>query len=92
MAKYNNQILTELFCLNCGNRGIPIYRQRNKIREAGHRKALYCIHCKETVNHYECRNSNEVLDFKSRFATGEFTAEAKDSIAFIKAEKGSLIY
>ena len=91
MAKYNNQILTDLFCLNCGNKGIPIYRKRNGIREAGHRKALYCIHCRETVNHYECRNSSEIYDFKQRFAAGEFAEEAKNSIAYIKAEKGSMI-
>lgn len=90
MAK-NNQVFTELFCLNCGNKGIPIYRQRNKMRETGHRKALYCIHCRETVNHYECRTPNEAVEFKERFSAGEFAEEAKNSIAYIKAEKGSLI-
>lgn len=91
MAKYNNQILTDLFCLNCGNKGIPIYRKKSSIREAGHRKALYCINCKETVNHYECRNINEIYDFKQRFQSGEFAEEAKNSIMYIKQEKGSLI-
>lgn len=60
----------------CGKEGIPIQRQRGKQRENGHRKVLYCINCKKSVNHIECKTDEDVFDFKTKYAAGDFIAEA----------------
>lgn len=91
MAK-NNFISSDFYCLCCGHKGIPIPRLRGRERAQGHRKALYCIYCKETVNHYECRNEMEAIEFKNKFTIGEFAEEAKQSMAYTKQEKGSVLY
>lgn len=76
----------DFYCLQCGNRGIPILRGRGYERERFHRKKLYCIYCKEEVNHMELRNDDEIFLFKEAFAAGEFIEEAKESIDYIRAE------
>lgn len=65
-------ITHEFYCVRCGNRGIPIARNEAAQREKGHLKKLYCIHCKEEVNHYECRNEQDVKKFKMKFERGDF--------------------
>lgn len=43
------------YCVNCGNKGIPIMRSRGDEREAGHLKRLFCLKCQEEWNHVECK-------------------------------------
>lgn len=71
---------TQLYCMNCGRKGIPIVRKKSKQKEKFHRKKLYCIHCKREVNHIECRTDEDVLTFKRQFAAGEFKEEALESM------------
>ena len=77
----------DFYCLYCGNRNISVLRPRGFLRERGHRKVLYCPHCKHTVNHYECRDEAEVFDFKEKFIEGVFVEEAIESIQFIREEE-----
>ena len=63
MRSPNSTVLCEFYCVKCGNKGIPIQRKPWKKREAGHLKKLYCLHCKEEVNHAECHpGSNYTYD------------------------------
>ena len=80
-------VSNRFFCLSCGREGIPLARHAGKQREKNHRKKLYCIHCKETVNHIECKNEIDVREFREDFERGVFLNEAKESMAFIQNEK-----
>ena len=82
MGKYYS--VHDFYCLKCGNKGLPIQRGRNLQREKFHRKKLYCIHCKEEVNHIECRNELEVKKFLKNFKEGKYIDEADASISFIR--------
>lgn len=66
---------SRFFCTECGNQGIPIIRKNCKLREKGHLKKLYCIHCKKDTNHVEIKeddHSYEYEDFLLEFRTGRF--------------------
>lgn len=71
---------SSFYCMNCGEKGIPVCRKKSKQKGKHHRKKLYCIHCKNEVNHIECRNDVEVEEFKKAFAAGEYKEEALESI------------
>ena len=73
------------YCLQCGNRGIPLARKESSRKEKFHRKKLFCIHCKEEVNHIECRNELEIEEFIENFRNGVYIDEAKDSISHVRA-------
>ena len=75
-------MVSEFWCINCGNKGIPILRGRGRMREQGHRKALYCITCKTVINHVETRNEDEAQLFREEFAEGQYAEEALRSIAY----------
>lgn len=74
----------DFYCINCGNKGIPLTRQGNKKKGEGHRKNMYCYHCKHTVNHVECRSMDEVKQFQFQFANGDFKEEAERELAYEK--------
>jgi hypothetical protein len=71
---------SQFYCLACGRRGIPCLRPHSHQRASGHRKKLYCIHCKQVINHYECRSDEDRIEFEERFEAGEFQEEARISI------------
>ena len=50
-----NYQISDFYCTQCGNKGIPIVRKKGQDREAGHLKNLFCLHCKTTTNHCEIR-------------------------------------
>ena len=68
--KYNE---SSFYCLKCGQRGIPVVRPGARLRASGHYKKLWCCHCKEELNHYECLFPQDYEDFKEKFDAGEFT-------------------
>lgn len=80
-------VMSDFYCLQCGNRGIPLPRSKGHRREKFHRKKLYCPHCKTDVNHAEVKNYTEVLEFKENFNKGIYAVEAKESISFIEKER-----
>lgn len=77
----------DFYCLKCGQLGIPIMRQRGHERGKFHRKKLYCLRCKQEVNHMECRTDEEVREFKDAFERGEFVNEAEESICYVRSER-----
>lgn len=72
------------YCMNCGKKVYELMRPVSHQYGKHHRKALYCPWCKLTVNTIECRNDNEVYEFKEAFAAGEYKEELKESLDFIK--------
>ena len=48
-----------------------------------HRKKLYCIHCKQEINHVECKTYEEVEEFRINFENGVYKDEAEESIRYI---------
>ena len=55
MAKNKSFTTSDFYCTRCGRQGIPIARRLGAEREAGHLKRLYCLYCREEVNHVECK-------------------------------------
>lgn len=72
MAK---MIISNFYCTQCGHKGIPIVRKNNKIREPGHLKKLYCMHCNKENNHVECKEFSKYTyeDFLIEFNGNNFT-------------------
>lgn len=86
MAGSRNKMdtLSEFWCIRCGNRGIPIMREKGSIRSKGHRKALYCVRCRMVLNHIETRSGEEAQRFREEFAAGKYAEEAEQSAAYAK--------
>jgi len=73
---------SQFFCTRCGKLGIPIQRKNGRKREAGHLKKLWCLNCKDEVNHVEVKMGTHYSkeDFDLEFTYGNFD------------EKGNRIY
>ena len=80
------QILSssDFYCTKCGNRGIPITRRRGAEREAGHLKRIFCLHCKEELNHVECKpfSHYDYNDFLTEFNYNNFDEEGNRKISY----------
>lgn len=74
MPNRKQTIVSDFYCTQCGNKGIPIARKVGSQREAGHLKKLYCMYCQEEVNHVEIRPYGQYNyeDFKREFELGRF--------------------
>ena len=76
--------ISRFFCTKCGSEGIPIGRKIGSQRKNGHLKAIYCIQCKERVNHYEIRHSDNFdvtyQQFLEKFNNKEFEEESGEKI------------
>jgi hypothetical protein len=82
----------KFFCLYCGEEGIPLARKAGQQKKSFHRKKLYCYHCQNTVNHIECKTTEDVIKFKKEFAKGVYENEAKESLDFIRGSRLGQIY
>lgn len=71
-------IIHDFYCIHCGNKGIMLPRKSGKLREKGHYKNLYCIHCKDYKRHLELHNDFEVNEFKDNFVKGVYADDAKN--------------
>ena len=87
-SRKRHEILSEFWCISCGKKGIPVMRNRGRQRQDGHRKKLYCVHCRVVINHIETRTAEEARRFREEFAAGKFAEEAAESIAFVKERTG----
>lgn len=67
---------SDFYCTKCGNKGIPIYRT-GRIREQGHLKGMYCMHCKETRNFAEVQQCGNYTkkEFMLEFKYGNFDGD-----------------
>lgn len=74
MPKNWKGVQSRFFCTRCGNEGISIQRKKGQERKGGHLKKLYCLTCKEEVNHVEIRQvgNYDLDDFKKEFEMGRF--------------------
>lgn len=75
----------DFYCMKCGQKGIPIARNLGHKHASMHKKKLYCIHCKEEVNHIECSNPLEVKEFQKKFRRGEYKDEANASLSYVRS-------
>lgn len=83
MGKRINEFSThDFYCINCGEKGIPLTRRQSNQHKAFHRKLMYCWHCKHTVNHIECRNQEEKEEFLKNFAAGMYLEEAAEELKY----------
>lgn len=80
------------YCIKCGNKGIPLMRRQSLQHEKMHRKKLYCLYCKEEVNHVECKDLEEVETFKLNFKNGVYINEAEESISHVRNSRSGKIY
>lgn len=74
----------ECFCVQCG-KSMPVMRPTCNYREKGHRKKMYCPYCKVVINHIDCRNQEQIDQFKLDFAKGKYKDEAIASIEYTDA-------
>lgn len=66
--------VSEFYCVQCGNKGIPVVRKSGQYREGGHLKNLYCLNCGTETNHCEIRPFGKYSydDFQKEFQLGRF--------------------
>ncbi len=81
MAGYTER---SFYCINCGHKGIPLQRKKNKLKEKFHRKQLFCPFCNQTVNHVEIRNPEEEQEFLENFRNGVYKDEAEESLRYVR--------
>lgn len=69
-----NVAISEMYCTQCGNKGVPIPRRVGQYREAGHLKNLFCLYCGKETNHVEVRpfGSYSIENFQEEFQLGRF--------------------
>ena len=77
----------DFYCIKCGNKGIPLSRDRGHQHKRFHRKKLFCLTCQQEVNHIECKNLEDVEKFKEDFKNGVYTDEAEESISYVRASR-----
>ena len=64
--------INEFYCTECGQKGIPIPRCKGNLRNSGHLKKIFCIHCGKETNHVEICGSYCEDDFRKEFEKGRF--------------------
>ena len=74
-----NIVMSEFYCTQCGNKGLPVWRKSGQEREAGHLKKLYCLKCKQETNHVECKEYThyQFEDFKTEYEYDNFTKDGQ---------------
>lgn len=82
IRSYNSH---RFFCMKCGMENFTIPRKGNQKHEKFHRKKLYCWHCQCEVNNIECRNQEEVDEFRENFAKGMYVDECEESLRAIRS-------
>lgn len=99
MKKNYNIRKSEFYCCKCGRRGLDIHRRPSQQREAGHLKKLFCLYCKEEVNHAEVdpdfhyTKEDFMLEFKyHNFDENQNRKESLNSLKARLEKEGVNIY
>ena len=73
----------EFYCTQCGKKGIPVSRKKNHLKEQGHLKKLFCVHCNKEVNHVEVIENSQYDKqiFMDEFSSGNFDIEGNRRIS-----------
>lgn len=87
MGRQNKFIIHDFYCLNCGQRNIPLPRKESHCHNKFHRKKLYCYKCKTEVNMIEIRTHEEKLEFITNFAKGVYKNEGKESLDYLRTAR-----
>ena len=74
----------DFYCIKCGHKGIPLSRKQGHQHGRFHRKKLFCIYCQQDVNHIECKNDEDVAEFKRNFENGVYKDEAEESVSYVR--------
>lgn len=69
---FKSMKISEFYCSECGNKGISIPRCKGNLRNSGHLKKMFCVHCKKETNHAEICGSYYETDFREEFEKGRF--------------------
>lgn len=77
----------EFYCIKCGQKNISLQRKVNHKHAKHHMKKLWCWHCKEEMNCVECKNDEEVKEFKNNFLAGKYLKEVERSKRITKREQ-----
>ena len=79
-----NFTTSDFYCTRCGRQGIPIARRLGHGREAGHLKRLFCLTCKEEVNHVECKSFSHYTkeDFYIEFLNENFNEDGTRKMTY----------
>lgn len=86
MGRRNSKmIMNDFYCMNCGQRNISLPRKNSHQHDKFHRKRMYCFHCKQEVNHIECKTYEDILEFRENFEKGVYVNEAAESIFFVRS-------
>lgn len=72
----------DFYCICCGKKGIPVMRKVGHQHGKHHMKKLFCITCQKEVNHVECKNYEDVIEFEKKFKQGEYADAAKESLSY----------
>jgi hypothetical protein len=62
MAK--SMTYSDFYCTQCTNK-LSLPRKNSKQREKMHLKSIYCIKCKDEINHYEVRDCDHDFVFSN---------------------------
>jgi hypothetical protein len=77
----------DFYCIQCGRKGIPIFRKAGSERGRFHRKKMCCTQCRVDINHIEIRNDQEKEIFIAAFFNGDFAQEAIESKTYVQNER-----
>lgn len=55
MSRHDCFNISDFYCCNCATKGMPIARKLSKQKEVEHYKVIYCLVCKQELNHIEVR-------------------------------------
>ena len=66
-------------CIQCGKLAMILPRPVGHQYKNGHRKRLYCPHCKVEINCVECKNDEDIFYFKEDFANGLYKEECEEN-------------
>ena len=77
----------KFFCIQCAREGLPIQRKINHKYGKHHMKKLWCPWCKMEINHIECRNDQEIREFKENYAAGKYINDLNESLKMNEEQK-----
>lgn len=76
-------VIHSFYCMNCGKMAMELPRKKGFQYERFHRKKLYCPYCKTEINCVECKNDDDVFEFRENFLNGAYEDEKEKSLDFI---------
>lgn len=60
----SKMISNRFYCLKCANKNFSIPRKQSDKRKHGHFKKMFCLTCKEEINHLEVREFEVDFDYE----------------------------